>query len=147
MLSEKKIPKCFWAKAVNWITHVLNRSPTQVIQGKTPKEVWSGAKPSVDYFKVFGCVGHVHVPAAKRTKLDNKSCKCILLGVSEESKAYRLYNPTSRKIIVSRDVVFEEIESWDWGRSVEEVKLEVLAWGDSEKDDVEERKNNENEGE
>ena len=32
----------------------------------------------------------------------------MLLGVSEESKAYRLYDPATKRIVVSRDVVFEE---------------------------------------
>ena len=52
----------------------------------TPKEAWSGIKPLVEYFKVFGCISHVHVPDNKHTKLDYKSIICVLLGVSEESK-------------------------------------------------------------
>ena len=74
----------------------------------TLKEAWSGIKPLVEYFRVFGCISHVHVPDSKRTKLDDKSQICVLLGVSEESKAYRLYNHISQRIIISRDVVFEE---------------------------------------
>lgn len=135
MLSEKSIPKSFWPEAVNWTAHVLNRSPTLAVQDITPEEAWSGVKPNVDHFRVFGCIAHVHIPDVKRTKLDDKSCKCVLLGVSEESKAYRLYNPISKKIIVSRDVVFEEDASWDWGRSVEEAKQEVLVWGDNEEEE------------
>ena len=67
----------------------------------------------MEHFRVFGCIGHVHVPDSKRIKLDDKSMKCTLLGVSEESKAYRLYNPVSKKIVISRDVVFEEDKAWD----------------------------------
>ncbi|RVW63624.1 Retrovirus-related Pol polyprotein from transposon TNT 1-94 [Vitis vinifera] len=98
---------------------------------RDPEEAWSGVKPNVDYFRVFGCIGHVHVPDNKRKKLDDKSFQCVLLGVSEESKAYRLYDPVSKKIVVSRDVVFEEDKCWNWGRSNEEVRLDVLEWGDS----------------
>jgi transposase InsO family protein len=101
MLSAKQIPKTFWPKAVNWIVHVLNRYPTLAMKNRTPKEAWSGLKPSVDHFCIFGCVSHVHIPNNKRVKLDAKSFKCILLGVSEESKAYRLFDPISNKIIVS----------------------------------------------
>ncbi|TXG65249.1 hypothetical protein EZV62_006524 [Acer yangbiense] len=108
MLSEKKIPKTFWPEAVNWTVYILNRSPTLVVKNITPEEAWSGIKPSVEHFRVFGCLAHVHVPDAKRTKLEDKSIACVLLGVSEESKAYRLYNPIAKKIITSRDVVFEE---------------------------------------
>lgn len=110
---------------------MLNRSPTLAVKDMTPEEAWSGIKPNVDYFRVFGCIGHVHVSDSKRKKLDDKSFQCVLLGMSEESKAYRLYDPVSKKIIVSRDVFFEENECWDWGRSNEEARLDILEWGDS----------------
>lgn len=111
MLSAKQIPKTFWPEAVNWTVHVLNRCPTLAVKNKTPAEAWNGHKPSVDHFRIFGCIAHVHVPDTKRVKLDAKSCKCILLGVSEESKAYRLFDPVLQKVIISRDVVFEDRKS------------------------------------
>lgn len=46
----------------------------------------------------------------ERTKLDPKSRKCILLGYADGVKGYRLWDPTSRKVIVSRDVIFAENE-------------------------------------
>lgn len=131
MLSEKQVPKNLWPEAVNWTAHVLNRSPILAVKDMTLEEAWSGIKPNVDYFWVFGCIGHVHVSNSKRKKLDDKSFQCVLLGMSEESKAYRLYDPASKKIIVSRDVFFEENECWDWGRSNEEARLDILEWGDS----------------
>ncbi|KAG8489445.1 hypothetical protein CXB51_017854 [Gossypium anomalum] len=70
---RKGIPKTFWPEAVNWAIHLLNRSPTIVVQNKTPEEAWSGEKPSVGYFRVFGCVAHVHVGDNFRTKLDKRS--------------------------------------------------------------------------
>ena len=66
---------------------------------------------------------------SKRTKLDDKSLSCVLLGVSEES---RLYDPTSQRIIISRDVVFEEDKSWDWDKTYEESIMCDLEWGDQE---------------
>ncbi|KAL4296042.1 hypothetical protein GQ457_12G032770 [Hibiscus cannabinus] len=134
MLSGKKIPKKFWPEAVNWTVHILNRCPTLVVKDKCPEEAWSGFTPSVTHFKVFGCVAHVHIPDCKRAKLDDKSRKCIFLGVSEESKAYRMYDPLSQKIIVSRDVVFEEDKSWEWDQSHKEGILVDLAWDDDEKE-------------
>ncbi|RVW35655.1 Retrovirus-related Pol polyprotein from transposon TNT 1-94 [Vitis vinifera] len=104
------------------------KSPTFAVQNKTPEEAWGKLKPSVDYFRVFGCISHVHVPDSKRTKLDDKSFSCVLLGVSEESKAYRLYDPISQKIIINRDVVFEEDKNWDWDKKYEEVIVCDLEW-------------------
>ena len=123
---EKKIPKVFCPEAVNWTVYVLNRSPTLVVKNKTLEEAWSGFKPSVDHFRVFGCISHVHFPDCKRTKLDDKSVNCVLLRISEESNAYRLYDPISQKIMVSRDVVFDEDNSWNWDKGHENVVLTAL---------------------
>jgi hypothetical protein len=70
------------------------------------------------------------VPEVQRTKLDNRSVKCIFLGVSEESKGYRLFNLITERVIVSRDVIFEEEKQWDWDESFEEQILMDLEWGD-----------------
>ena len=97
------------------VNHVLNHSPTLVVRDKTPQDAWSGVKPSVDYFRVFGYVGHVHVLDANRTKLDDKSLSCVLLDISSESKCYKMYDPATRRVIISRDVVFEEDQHWEFG--------------------------------
>lgn len=100
-----------------------------------PGEAWSGSKPSVEYFRVFGCLAHMHVPDSKRIKLDDKSMKCILLGVSEESKAYCLFDPVSKKIVISRDVIFEEDKAWDWSDNHQETIMADLEWEMNEKTD------------
>lgn len=75
------------------------------MKDKTPEEVWSGTKPSMGNFRVFGCIGHMHIPDVKRTKLDRKTHKCVLLRVNDESKGYMLYDPTTKKIVISRGVI------------------------------------------
>ncbi|RDY04492.1 hypothetical protein CR513_11796, partial [Mucuna pruriens] len=111
--------------------HILNRSPTLTVKDKTSEQMWSKNKPKVDYFGVFGCLAHVHVPNQRKTKLDDKNLKCIPLGVSDESKAFRLFDPVARKIIVSKDVNFEEDKGWNWGRTTDEVKCDALNWKDN----------------
>lgn len=49
-----------------------------------------------------------------RCKLDEKCEKCIFVGYSSQSKAYKLYNPVSGKIMVNRNVVFNEDASWNF---------------------------------
>lgn len=113
MLAERKVPKMFWPEAVKWCEHIQNRSITTIMKGKTPEEAWRSVKPKVDYFHIFGCIAHVYIPDQKMSKLDSKSKKCVFLGVSDESKAYRLYDPTTKQVIICKDVVFEEEASWD----------------------------------
>lgn len=91
-----------------------------VVKKQTPKKVWSGNKPSVEHFKVFKYVAYMHILYVRKIKLDANSFTYVLSGVSEESKAYRLYDPVAIKVIISRDVVFEEDKSWSKDRSYEE---------------------------
>jgi hypothetical protein len=58
--------------------------------------------------KVFGCTAYAHVPKEKMSKLDDKSIKCIFIGYSIETRSYRLFDPQAKKVIISRDVVFDE---------------------------------------
>ncbi|CAL9004184.1 unnamed protein product, partial [Prunus brigantina] len=108
------------------------RCPTLAVKDVTPEETWSGVKPSIDHFRVFGCIAHVHVPEERRTKLDNRSITCVLLGVSEESKGYRLFDPVAKRVVVSRDVIFEEEKQWDWDVSYEKQIVVDLEWGDGD---------------
>lgn len=86
------MPKRFGPGAVNWAIYVLSRSPTAALLDTTPEEALSKLKRSVKHFRVFRCIAYIHVPDVKREKLDDKSIKCVFLGISEESKAYRLYD-------------------------------------------------------
>lgn len=65
-------------------------------------------------FEFSGCIAYAHIPDAARKKLDDKGQKCIFLGISDKSKAYRLFNPITKKIVVSRDVIFDEEALWNW---------------------------------
>ena len=81
------------------------------MKNKTPYEAWHGEKPKVDHLRVFGCDAYARVPKDERGKLDAKARKCILLGYGDTTKGYRLYYPVQDKVIHSRDVMFNEIES------------------------------------
>ena len=43
----------------------------------------------------------------------NHGQKCIFVGYSKDTKAYKLYDPVTRKVIIIHDVQFVENESWD----------------------------------
>ena len=51
----------------------------------------------------------VHVLAEKqKSKLDKRSISCIFVGYPNDSKGYQLFNPDTRKMIRSNDVLFFE---------------------------------------
>jgi hypothetical protein len=108
MLYEYTIPKFLWAAAVNTACHVVNRVSLRPIIKKTPYELWIGRKANLSYFKVFSSKCFVLNDAPKVTKLDSKSIEGIFIGYSFISKAYRIYIPTSRIMVESVHVKFDE---------------------------------------
>lgn len=108
MLFDSKINKNFWAEAVVAAVDIINALPNKSNCNKTPNEIWNNKKDDLSKFKVFGCKAMVLVPQQKRKKLDEKSIKCIALRYAENAKAYSLFCVKTKKIIISRDVVFVE---------------------------------------
>ena len=92
----------------------LYRIATKALENKTPYEGLYVKKPNIEHLKVFGCVAFAKINAPHLRKLDDRSRMVINLGTEPGSKAYRLYDPVTKKIIVSRDVIFDEKKSWDW---------------------------------
>lgn len=92
---------------------MINTFLTKLVHDKIPLEAWSRNKWRVEHLRVFRYVAYACVPKEKRKKLDEKGAKYIFIGYNLESKAYRLYDPISKKIIISRDVEFLENKLWD----------------------------------
>jgi len=119
MLHDKELPKKFWAEAASTVVFLQNRLPTKALKDKTPFEAWYDYKPSLNFLRVFGSLCFSHIPQAKRDKLDKKSEPGIFVGYISSSKAYKVYQPQTGKIIVSRDVFFNEEEKWNWEQTKE----------------------------
>ena len=112
MIKARGVPNRFWCEAVATAVYILNVSPTKAFMNMTPLEAWRRKKLSVSHLRIFGCTTYALVDL--RTKLDDKSVKCVFIGYATQSKAYRLYNPLTGKIIVNRNVVFDEDAGWVW---------------------------------
>ncbi|KAG8481596.1 hypothetical protein CXB51_026522 [Gossypium anomalum] len=105
MLSNANLPKSFWAEAASTACFLINRSPSVAIEKKTPQEVWSGNPANYSDLKIFGCPAYAHV---NNGKLEPRSIKCVFLGYKAGVKGYKLWCPKNRKVVISRDVVFDE---------------------------------------
>lgn len=88
--------------------------PNRAISGVTPSKAWSESKPNIGHVKVFDCLAYIKLPFIQIRKLSDRSKVVINLGKEPGMKAYRLYDPESKMVHVSRDVVFEEGKAWNW---------------------------------
>jgi len=68
MLKSKGLSKNLWAEAIACFTYILNRSPSKELKNITPQEAWTGYKPKVSHFKIFGYLAYSHVSDQKKNK-------------------------------------------------------------------------------
>ena len=72
------------------------------------EKVWSSKEVKFSHLKVFGCVSYVHIDSVARSKLDAKSKICFFIAYGDEKFGYQFWNEQNRKIIRSRNVIFNE---------------------------------------
>jgi hypothetical protein len=99
-----------WMEALKTTIHILNRVPSKSVP-KTPYELWTERKPSLNYLRVWGCLAVAKVFNPHIGKLDFKTVSCHFIGYPEKSKGYHFYcSNRHTKFIETRHVVFLEEE-------------------------------------
>ena len=94
--------------------YLLNRSSCKAIGGRTPYELWDRHTPSIQHLRTFGCIAHTKVNTPHQKKLDDRSRRMVFVAYEPGSKAYRVYDPSTRRVHISRDVVFDKAVAWAW---------------------------------
>ena len=87
--------------------HILNLVPSKSVPN-TPRELWSGRKPSMKYLHIWGCLANVL--KGKSNKLEAKTEVCMFLGYSKETKGYLFYNHKDNKVFISTNAKFLEVD-------------------------------------
>nr|GEY24723.1 ribonuclease H-like domain, reverse transcriptase, RNA-dependent DNA polymerase [Tanacetum cinerariifolium] len=130
MMKATNMSQNFWAEAVRHAIYILNSVFTKALDDITPYEAIKQRKPNLENLRVFGCIAYAKVPSQCLTKLNDRSSRMVYLGNKPGSKAYRLFDPTTQKICVSRDVKFKENETWDWKEYMSEHSNDEPEWID-----------------
>lgn len=125
LLKQRGMPAIYWGEAVMTAVHLLNRSPTKALDGKTPYEAWHGRKPVVSHLRVFGCLVFTK-ELSHVGKLDDRSSPGVFIGYAEGVKAYRILDPATQRVRISRDVVFDEGRGWTWDKAVDDGSTSTL---------------------
>lgn len=87
--------------------YVQNQVPHQALINKTPEEIFTGNKLDTSHLRIFGCPLLFHVLKDKRNKQEAKEEKVCLWVKNENSKAYKIYTPSQRKVEICRDITFD----------------------------------------
>ncbi|KAI3672562.1 hypothetical protein L6452_38653 [Arctium lappa] len=108
LLADSKLPITFWAEAVNTACYVQNKVLVVKSQDKTRYELFKKKKPFIGFFKPFGCPCTILNTKTHLGKFDSKAEDGFLIGYSSQSKAYRVFNTSSRIIEESDNVKCNE---------------------------------------
>ncbi|XP_048625675.1 uncharacterized protein LOC106444440 isoform X1 [Brassica napus] len=112
-MKHMSFPNYLWGEGVRHSTYLLNRIATRALNDRTPYEAFRGVKPNLSHLRTFGCIGYAKIEKKLLKKLDERSRLLVHLGTEPGSKAYRLLDPQTQRVVVSRDVVFDETKGWN----------------------------------
>jgi hypothetical protein len=106
MFSYSNLSLGLWMEALKTAMHILNRVPSKSM-AKTPYELWTGRKPTVNYFHIWGCLTGARIFNPQQEKLDDRTTSCHFIGYPERLKGYRFYSPGRQtKFIETRRAIF-----------------------------------------
>ena len=93
---------------MSMVCYLINKSPRAALDEKVAEEAWTINKVDYSSLRVFGCPAYVHIPSEEQSKLDMKSKQCVFLGYGKGVKGYKFWDLTANKVVINRDVVFDE---------------------------------------
>lgn len=108
LLIHASMPPSYWAEALAAATYLLNRRPSSSIRNAIPYFHLYNSYPTYDHLRVFSCLCYPNLQATSPHKLAPRSTACVFLGYPPDHKGYCCLDLSTRRIIISRHVVFDE---------------------------------------
>ncbi|CAI7868453.1 unnamed protein product [Closterium sp. NIES-54] len=99
-------PHFLWPFAVQYAAHQLNLQPWVSLPETSPTLLWTGKVGDACAFRVWGSRAFVRDLSAD--KLSPRAVPCVFLGFPPDAPGWQFYHPTSRRVLSSQDVTFDE---------------------------------------
>ncbi|CAI7934509.1 unnamed protein product [Closterium sp. NIES-54] len=103
-------PHFLWPFAVQYAVHQINLQPRVSLPETTPTLRWTGKVGDASAFRVWGSRAFVRKTTAD--KLSSRAVPCVFLGFPPDAPGWQFYHPTSRRVLSSQDVTFDESVSY-----------------------------------
>lgn len=108
LLFQAKLHSSFWVEALQASVHVLNLLPSTSIANQIHISKLFKKPVSYSHLRVFGSLCCPNQNNSNASKLSLCSSRCMFLGYPQFHRGYRCFDLTTKKIIISRNVIFDE---------------------------------------
>ena len=105
MLSYSSLPVSFWGYALETAMYILNLVPSKSVP-KTPIDLWSGRKPSLNHIRIWGA--SAHVLNQKSDKMDSRTEVCMFIGYPKGTRGGIFYSTKDKKVLIRTHATFLE---------------------------------------
>ncbi|CAI7862171.1 unnamed protein product [Closterium sp. NIES-54] len=99
-------PHFLWPFAVRYTAHQLNLWPRVSLPETSPTLLWTGEVGDASRFRVWGSRAFVRDTSAD--KLSSRAVPYVFLGFVPDAPGWQFYHATSRRVLPSQDVTFDE---------------------------------------
>ncbi|CAI7810473.1 unnamed protein product [Closterium sp. NIES-53] len=99
-------PHFLWSFAVQYAAHQINLQPRVSLPETTPTLRWTGKVGDASAFRVWGSRAFVRDTTAD--KLSSRAVPSVFLGFPPDAPGWQFYHPTSRRVLSSQDVTFDD---------------------------------------
>ncbi|CAI7865724.1 unnamed protein product [Closterium sp. NIES-54] len=100
-------PHFLWPFAVQYAAHQINLQPRVSLPETSPTMRWTGQVGDASAFRVWG--SRAFVRDLSSDKLSSHAVPCVFLGFPPDAPGWQFYHPTSRRVLSSQNVTFDEL--------------------------------------
>ena len=131
MLADSGLSKFLWGELMFTAAFLGSRAPHSAIGMQSPYKMLHGTEPDLKLLRVIDARAFVHIETYSK-KLELNAVEGRLVGYNNNSKSFRVYNPATRRIMESRNVIFIETPSClfphHWKKRRSSLIRQATAW-------------------
>ena len=95
---QGNLPIKFWGECILTVAYLINRTPSTILNGKTPYEMLHGQQPAYEHLRIFGSLCYTHNQRRNDDKFASRSKKCVFIGYPYGKKGWKLFDLETKEI-------------------------------------------------
>lgn len=108
LLFQSQVPLAYWSDCVLTAVFLFNRTPSLLLNKRSPYEILCKKVPDYNFLRTFGCLCYASTYPKDRTKFTPRASSCVFLEYASGYKGYKVLDLDTNQAFVTRNVTFQE---------------------------------------